>query len=47
LGDQGYKIKAGHFVITGSLTGMSWLDKPTKIVGEIDGFGKVAVNIGL
>jgi 2-keto-4-pentenoate hydratase len=46
LGDQGYAIKAGHFVITGSLTGMSWLDKPTKIVGEIDGFGKVAVNIG-
>jgi 2-keto-4-pentenoate hydratase len=47
LGEQGYLIKAGHFVITGSLTGMSWLDKPTKIVGEIDGFGKVAVNIGL
>lgn len=47
LSEQGYKIKAGHFVITGSLTGMTWVDKPTKIVGEIDGFGKVAVNIGL
>jgi 2-keto-4-pentenoate hydratase len=47
LAAQGYHIKAGQFVITGSLTGMSWLDKPTKIVGEIDGFGSVAVNIGL
>jgi 2-keto-4-pentenoate hydratase len=46
LADQGYQIKAGHFVITGSLTGMTWLDKPTKIVGEIDGFGTVTVNIG-
>jgi 2-keto-4-pentenoate hydratase len=46
LAAQGYAIKAGHFVITGSLTGMSWLDKPTKIIGEIDGFGSVSVNIG-
>ena len=46
LAAQGYHIKAGHFVITGSLTGFTWVDKPTKIVGEIDGFGKVAVNIG-
>jgi 2-keto-4-pentenoate hydratase len=46
LAERGYAIKAGHFVITGSLTGMTWVDKPTKIVGEIDGFGKVTVNIG-
>ena len=46
LAEQGYHIKAGHFVITGSLTGFTWVDKPTKIVGEIDGFGTVAVNIG-
>jgi 2-keto-4-pentenoate hydratase len=46
LAERGYHIKAGHFVITGSLTGMTWVDKPTKIIGEIDGFGKVSVNIG-
>jgi 2-keto-4-pentenoate hydratase len=46
LAAQGYAIKAGQFVITGSLTGMSWLDKPTKVIGEIDGFGSVSVNVG-
>jgi 2-keto-4-pentenoate hydratase len=45
LAAQGYAIKAGQFVITGSLTGMSWLDKPTKVIGEIDGFGSVSVNV--
>jgi 2-keto-4-pentenoate hydratase len=46
LAAQGHHIKAGQFVITGSLTGMSWVDKPTKIIGEIDGFGRVEVKIG-
>jgi 2-keto-4-pentenoate hydratase len=45
LAERGYKIEAGHFVITGSLTGMTWVTAPLRVVGEIDGFGKVAVNL--
>ena len=41
----GYALKAGHFVITGSLTGITWVDAPLVVEGQIDGFGKASVKL--
>jgi 2-keto-4-pentenoate hydratase len=41
----GYTITPGQFVITGSLTGLTWVEAPLSVVGEIDGFGSVSINL--
>lgn len=45
LAAVGYTIEPGQFVITGSLTGISWVEAPLTVVGEIDGFGSVSVKL--
>lgn len=45
LAERGYAIAAGQFVITGSLTGMTWVTAPLKVHGEIDGFGAASVTL--
>lgn len=45
LGVAGYTLEAGQFVITGSLTGITWVKAPLDVVGEIDGFGKASVKL--
>jgi 2-keto-4-pentenoate hydratase len=46
LASGGYSLNAGQFVITGSLTGMTWVTAPLLVEGEIDGFGKVGCRLG-
>lgn len=45
LAAGGYALSAGQFVITGSLTGLTWVAAPLLVEGEIDGFGKVACRL--
>ncbi len=45
LAAAGYALEAGQFVITGSLTGITWVKPPLEVVGEIDGFGRAAVKL--
>lgn len=45
LAERGYRIEAGQFVITGSLTGMTWVTAPLSVRGEIDGFGTASVTL--
>ena len=45
LAAVGYTIEPGQFVITGSLTGISWVKAPLTVIGEIDGFGSVSVKL--
>ena len=45
LADAGYTLGGGQFVITGSLTGITWVKPPLEVVGEIDGFGKAKVKL--
>ena len=45
LAAAGYTIEPGQFVITGSLTGITWVKAPLEVVGEIDGFGKATVKL--
>ena len=45
LAAVGYTIEPGQFVITGSLTGISWVKAPLTVIGEIDGFGAVSVKL--
>jgi 2-keto-4-pentenoate hydratase len=47
LGEHGYTLGAGQFVITGSLTGITWVRAPLNVRGEIDGFGTVAVTLAI
>ena len=45
LATAGYALGGGQFVITGSLTGISWVNAPLTVVGEIDGFGSASVKL--
>ena len=45
LAAAGYTLGGGQFVITGSLTGITWVKPPLEVVGEIDGFGKAKVKL--
>ncbi len=45
LATAGYAIGGGQFIITGSLTGITWVNAPLDVVGEIDGFGSAAVKL--
>jgi 2-keto-4-pentenoate hydratase len=45
LAAGGYSLTAGQFVITGSLTGITWVEAPLKVAGEIDGFGAVSCTL--
>jgi 2-keto-4-pentenoate hydratase len=45
LATAGYTIEPGQFVITGSLTGITWVTAPLLVEGEIDGFGKVGCRL--
>ncbi len=45
LAAAGYTLDAGQFVITGSLTGITWVDAPLVVEGQIDGFGKASVKL--
>ena len=45
LAAAGYTLDAGQFVITGSLTGIAWVDAPLVVEGQIDGFGKASVKL--
>jgi 2-keto-4-pentenoate hydratase len=45
LAEGGYALEPGQFVITGSLTGITWVEAPLLVTGEIDGFGQVACRL--
>jgi 2-keto-4-pentenoate hydratase len=45
LAEGGYTLGGGQFVITGSLTGISWVKAPLTVSGEIDGFGAASVKL--
>lgn len=45
LAARGHRLQAGHVVITGSLTGMSWLTGRHALDAEIDGCGRVAIHL--
>ncbi|MEQ1614318.1 MAG: hypothetical protein ABL904_16340 [Hyphomicrobiaceae bacterium] len=45
LAAAGYTLGGGQFVITGSLTGITWVKAPMTVEGQIDGFGKASVKL--
>jgi 2-keto-4-pentenoate hydratase len=45
LAAAGYALGGGQFIITGSLTGITWVNAPLTVVGEIDGFGSASVKL--
>lgn len=45
LAAAGYTLGGGQFVITGSLTGVTWVTAPLAVEGQIDGFGKASVKL--
>jgi 2-keto-4-pentenoate hydratase len=45
MAEQGQAIEPGQYVITGSLNGITWVMPGTRVEGQIDGFGTVAVEI--
>jgi 2-keto-4-pentenoate hydratase len=45
LAAAGYSLGGGQFVITGSLTGITWVKAPLVVEGQIDGFGKARVTL--
>lgn len=45
LATAGYSLDAGQFVITGSLTGITWVKAPLDVAGEIDGWGRARVTL--
>ncbi len=45
LAAAGYTLGGGQFIITGSLTGITWVNAPLTVSGEIDGFGSASVNL--
>jgi len=46
LADRGESLKAGEFVLTGSLVSVQWIDKaPCNVAISIDGLGEVALGL--
>ncbi len=45
LAELGHELRAGEFVLLGSLTGLQWLDQPAKAETEIVGLGKVTLAL--
>ena len=45
VGDHCGGLQVGQYVTTGALSGLHWIDKGQHVVGRIDGFGEVCVDL--